>query len=114
MGFFIPEAMAAVSGSADVAAQQPGGLSMMAMPLLFLVIFYFLFWRPQSKRAKEQREMIGGIKKGDEIVTTGGMLCQVTDINDKFLSAVIAEGIVIKLQKGAVNGVLPKGTIKSV
>ena len=60
MSFFISDALAA----GEQVAQQPGGLSMLVMPAIFILIFYFLLWRPQSKRAKEQREMIGALKKG--------------------------------------------------
>ncbi len=111
MSFFISDALAVAPQGVG---QPQGGLSMLVMPLLFLVIFYFLLWRPQSKRAKEQRDMIDSIKTGDEIVTTGGILGRVQSIKDKFISVVIAEGIEIKLQRNAVSTVLPKGTIKSV
>lgn len=112
MSLFISDAMAAVSGA--TATEPSSGLSMFAMPLIFLVIFYFLLWRPQSKRSKEQKEMIGGIQRGDEIVTSGGMLCKVSEVSEKYLSVTIAEGIIIKLQKAAVSTVLPKGTIKAI
>lgn len=110
MSFLISDAMAA----ADVSTQQAGGLSMLLMPAIFILIFYFLLWRPQSKRAKEQREMIDNIKKGDEIVTSGGLLGKVVGLHDKFLDLNIAEGIEIKVQRNAVSAVLPKGTIKSL
>lgn len=110
MSLFISDALAATP---DAAAQQPGGLSMLIMPLVFLLIFYFMLWRPQSKRAKEQREMVDGIQKGDEIVTSGGLLGKVCDVSEKFLSVEITEQTVVKLQRSAVSAVLPKGTLKS-
>lgn len=114
MGLFISDAMAQASGMAPQAGQQASGFSMLVMPLIFIVIFYFLLWRPQSKRAKEQREMISSIKKGDEIVTTGGMLGKVQDVKESYLDVLIADGIAIKLQKAAVNTILPKGTMKTI
>jgi preprotein translocase subunit YajC len=109
MSFLISDAMAA---SAD-AAQQPGGLSMLVMPAVFILIFYFLLWRPQAKRAKEQRQLIESIKKGDEIVTSGGILGRVNKVSDKFLTVSVSEEVEIKIQRSAVSTVLPKGTLKS-
>ncbi len=111
MSLFISDAVAA---TADASQSQTGGLSMLVMPLIFLFIFYFMLWRPQSKRAKEQRELVDGIQKGDEIVTTGGMLGKVSEISDKFLTVTIAPNTTINMQRNAVSTVLPKGTIKTI
>ena len=100
--------------AADGAAQATGGPTALLMPLVFLAIFYFLLWRPQSKRAKEQREMVSGIQKGDEVVTSGGLLGRVTEAGEKYLGLHIAENVTIRIQRSAVNTVLPKGTIKSI
>lgn len=110
MSFFISDAMAA---TAPAAQQQPGGFSMLIMPVAFLLIFYFMLWRPQSKRAKEQREMLDGLHKGDEVLTSGGILGKVTEVGEKFLTVSIASEVSIKIQRNAVSSVLPKGTIKS-
>lgn len=110
MSLFLSDAVAATSSSA---AQQQSGLSMLIMPLAFLLIFYFMLWRPQSKRAKEQREMLDSLRKGDEIITSGGVLGKVSEVGEKFLTISIAENVEIKLQRSAINSVLPKGTIKS-
>jgi preprotein translocase subunit YajC len=82
------------------------------LPGLLLVVFYFLLIRPQSKKAKEQREMLSKIAAGDEIATTGGILGKVTEVGDQFLSVEIAAGVNVKLQKFQVAQVLPKGTVK--
>ena len=111
MSLFISDAVAATG---DAAQGSAGGLSMLVMPLIFLFIFYFMLWRPQSKRAKEQRELVDGLQKGDEIVTTGGMLAKVSEISDKFLTVTIAPETTIKMQRNAVSTVLPKGTIKTI
>jgi preprotein translocase subunit YajC len=109
MDFFINSAYAQAAGA------QPGGFSLIGMaPIaVMVVVFYFLLIRPQSKRAKEQREMLAKIAAGDEIATTGGILGKVTDVGDQFLSVEIAPGVTVKLQKFQVALVLPKGTVKS-
>ena len=86
--------------------------------LLFIggmfVLFYFILWRPQSKRAKEHRELIGSISKGDEVMTSGGILGKVTVVNDDYLSVEVADGVELKLQKSSVAAALPKGTIGGI
>jgi preprotein translocase subunit YajC len=102
--------------SANAQATGAGGASMLQtllLPALLLVVFYFLLIRPQSKRAKEQREMLSKVAVGDEIATTGGILGKVTEVGEQFLSVEIAAGVNIKLQKFQVAQVLPKGTVKS-
>lgn len=111
MGFFITDALAATDAVAPQAAN--GTVSMMMMVGL-IVVFYFLLWRPQSKRAKEHRELVGGLQKGDEIVSSGGILGRIKRVEEKFIEMTIAEGVDIKIQRSAVSTVLPKGTVKSI
>jgi preprotein translocase subunit YajC len=109
MDFLINSAHAQAAGGS-------GGQSMMSallLPVLLLVVFYFLLIRPQSKRAKEQREMLTKIVAGDEVATTGGILGKVVEVGDQFLTVEIASGVNIKLQKFQVAQLLPKGTVKS-
>ncbi|MCY0963610.1 preprotein translocase subunit YajC [Parathalassolituus penaei] len=80
----------------------------------FLAIFYFLLWRPQSKRQKEHKELIGALAKGDEVVTAGGMLGKVIKVTDDFVVIEVGNGIQMPIQKVAVAMALPKGTIKDV
>jgi preprotein translocase subunit YajC len=110
MDFLINSAYAQAAGGAPA-----GGFSLIGMaPVLVMVVaFYFLLIRPQSKRAKEQRDMLSKIAAGDEIATTGGILGKVTEVSDQFLSVEIASGVTIKLQKFQVAQLLPKGTVKS-
>jgi preprotein translocase subunit YajC len=110
MDFLINSANAQAAGGA---AGGPSMLNSLLLPALLLVVFYFLLIRPQSKRAKEQREMLSKVAVGDEIATTGGILGKVTEVGDQFLSVEIADGVNIKLQKFQVAQVLPKGTVKS-
>ena len=110
MDFLINSAYAQAAGAP---AAGPNMLTTFGFPLLLLVVFYFLLIRPQSKRAKEQREMLSKIAAGDEITTTGGILGKVTEVGEQFLSVEIASGVTIKLQKFQVAQVLPKGTVKN-
>jgi preprotein translocase subunit YajC len=94
-------------------AQQPSLLSGLAFPLIMIAVLFFLVFRPQMKRAKEHRTMVAALAKGDEVVTSGGILGRIDDLGDAFLTLEIADGVRIKLQKHAISAVLPKGTIKS-
>lgn len=84
------------------------------LPLIILFgIFYFMLIRPQMKRAKEQRAMIAALAKGDEVLTNGGLLGRVEEINEQFVVLEVANGVSVKMQKQAISAVLPKGTLKS-
>ncbi|MBE8189354.1 MAG: preprotein translocase subunit YajC [Candidatus Thioglobus sp.] len=84
------------------------------IPLIILfVIFYFLLIRPQQKRAKEHKTLLAELKKGDEIVTNGGMVGQVKAVDESFASVEIAAGVVVKVQKQGINQKLPKGSAKA-
>jgi preprotein translocase subunit YajC len=82
--------------------------------ILMFVVLYFLMIRPQMKRQKEQKSMMEGLAKGDEVVTAGGMLGKVTKVTDAYVTLEIADGTEILVQKAAVSTLLPKGTIKSL
>ena len=108
--FFIPAAMAADEGGI-------GGLPIgpdLFIILAFGLVFYFIIWRPQSKRAKEHKNLVTSLDKGDEIVTNGGLLGKVTKVEEQFLVIEVAPGVELKLQKHAVTAALPKGTIKKI
>ena len=90
-----------------------GGLSMMIMMIALFGLMYFMMIRPQMKRQKEHRQMVSGLAKGDEVVTNGGIAGRVDDVGDTFITVEIAPNVKIKVQKGAVQQVLPKGTLKS-
>lgn len=94
----------------------PGGnpFSLIFMMVAFAAVFYFLIWRPQSKRAKEHRKLMSGLSKGDEVVTSGGLVGRVAKVTDDFVTITLNEGVEVHLQKVAITSVLPKGTIKSI
>jgi preprotein translocase subunit YajC len=107
--FFISSAMAAEAA--------PGGpvpgLDLFII-VAFAAVFYFIVWRPQSKRTKEHRELVSGLGKGDEVVTNGGLIGKIVKVEDQYLVFEVADNVHLKLQKGAVSAALPKGTIKSI
>ena len=85
------------------------------LPLIvLLVLFYFMLIRPQMKRSKEMREMLGKLAKGDEVITNGGLAGTVREIGENYLTVEIADNVTVKLQKSAVASVLPKGSLKQL
>ncbi len=82
--------------------------------LVMIGIMYFLMIRPQMKRAKQHRSMVEALRKGDEIVTNGGLLGRIRDVGDSFLLVEIASGVDVKVQKTSVANAMPKGTLKTL
>jgi preprotein translocase subunit YajC len=80
----------------------------------FVLIFYFLLWRPQSKRAKEHKNLLGGLEKGSEVVTSGGIVGKITKVSDEFVVLKVGDNVEFPVQKQAIAAALPKGTIKSI
>ena len=80
----------------------------------FVLIFYFLLWRPQSKRRKEHQTLMAGLEKGDEVVTAGGIVGQVNKVEDDFVKIQVADNMELRVQKSAIGATLPKGTLKSL
>ncbi len=106
MDFFISNAYAQAGAPAG------GGILTFLPLILMLVIFYFLMIRPQQKRMKEHTAMIGALKKGDEVVTNGGLGGTITDVGDAYLQMRIADDVEVNIQKQAVAALLPSGTLK--
>src|SRR3990167_7564993 len=99
--------------AASSASGAQGQMSSLIMLAVFFAVFYFLLWRPQSKRAKEQRTLLSGLAKGDEVVTTGGLVGRISKVNENFIILSVADNIELTVQKAAVAATLPKGTLKS-
>ncbi len=111
MSFFITNALADTPAASSGA---PGGsFASILMLLGFVVIFYLLLWRPQAKRAKEHRNLISNLAKGDEVVTSGGIMGKIAQLTDDYVVLEIADNVIIKVQKGSIGNVLPKGTLKA-
>ncbi len=107
MDFFITPALAqaAASGTAST-------LTTLLPLVLIFVVFYFLLIRPQTKRAKEHREMVGKLAAGDEVVTNGGILGRISAVTDSFITLEVAPGVSISVQRHQVAQLMPKGTYK--
>ncbi|MGA8008172.1 MAG: preprotein translocase subunit YajC [Thiomonas sp.] len=91
-----------------------GSTVMSLLPIIVMfVILYFVMLRPQMKKQKEMRAMLAALAKGDEVVTTGGMVGKISKINDNYVNLEIAANTEVQVQRSAVTMVLPKGTIKS-
>lgn len=110
LDFLIPAA------HAQAATAAPAGSSMMStllFPIILIAIMYFLMIRPQMKRQKEHRAMLDKLSRGDEVITNGGIAGTVADIGENFITVEIANGVQVRIQKGAIANVLPKGTLKA-
>lgn len=112
MSFFISNALAETTTSTGTASSG-NSLASILMLLGFVVIFYLMLWRPQAKRAKDQRILISNLTVSDEVLTAGGLVGKIVKINDDFAILEIADGVQIKIQKNSIANVLPKGTLKS-
>jgi len=109
MSFFISDAWAQAP---SVATQGGDPLTTLLLPIGLVVLFYFFLIRPQSKRQKEHKQMVAGLQKGEEVVTTGGLLGKVTSIGENFISMEISKDVFIHVQKNSIQAIMPKGTIK--
>src|SRR5690606_15877423 len=110
LNFFISPAIA------QDGAAPPGPSPMFNFIILggFVVIFYFIIWRPQAKRAKEHKALMESIGKGDEVMTTGGILGKALKVDANYVVVEVADNVQLKMQKSSIAAVLPKGTIKSI
>ena len=84
-------------------------------PELFLiamfVLMYFLLIRPQQKRAKDHKNLLKALKKGDEVVTNGGIIGKISAVDESFAELEIAPGVSVKVQKQGINQKMPKGSV---
>lgn len=112
MSFSLISNAYADTATAGAATAQNSMFSTMAMVAIFLVAFYFLLIRPQSKRNKEHQNLMNNLQKGDEIITSGGIMGKIVKIDENIVTLALNDTTEIKLQKNAVVGVLPKGTVK--
>ena len=109
LDFLIPGAHA----QAAAPAAAPSMMSTLLFPVILIAIMYFLMIRPQMKRQKEHKAMLDKLAKGDEVITSGGIAGTVVGLSDAFITVEVASGVQLRVQKGAIASVLPKGTLKS-
>jgi preprotein translocase subunit YajC len=102
-----------IAQAAPAAGPQGNPLMSLALPILLLVVMFFVMIRPQMKRQKEHRAMLSALAKGDEVVTNGGIAGRVEEIGEAFITVEIAPTVKIQVPTGAVHQVRPKGSLKS-
>ena len=97
-------------------AAQGGGMEMIIMLAVFGLIFYFMIFRPQSKRAKEHKNLMSSLSKGDEVLTSGGLVGKISKVaaDSDFLVLALNDQTLITIKKDYITAVLPKGTIQSL
>ena len=111
MSFFISQAHAAAEG-----APEAGIMQLPIMIAIFAGIFYFMIYRPQARRTKEHKNLMSSMGKGDEVLTSGGIIGRITKISDEndYVQIELNENNVISIKKDFISAVLPKGTLKSI
>jgi len=100
----VAAAMAVITPAHAAASATGSGIASLAPLVLIMVIFYFLLIRPQQKKLKQHRTLIESLKKGDQIITGGGLYGKVTDVKDDILKVDIAEGVRIKVKRDSITG----------
>jgi len=99
---------------AQAAPEQPSVVASFLPLIVIFAIFYFLLIRPQQKKQKEHQEMVDTLEVGAEVVTAGGVIGVIHLISDDWIHLEIAEGTVIKVQRGTIGTLMPKGTYKNL
>ncbi|MBD3345567.1 MAG: preprotein translocase subunit YajC [Chitinivibrionales bacterium] len=99
---------AAVFAQNEAPGRGVGGANMIFMMVIMFGIIYFLMIRPEQKKQKNRQKMIGEMKKGDKVVTIGGVYGTVGNVKENSLMVKIAENTVVEVRKGAVSEVLNK------
>ena len=102
----------AYAQTAAPAAAADSGLGSFIFFIPMIVIFYFVLIRPQQKRAKEQKALMAGLAKGDEVVTVGGVIGRISKLGESYVSIETGGSVELQVQRSAVVQILPKGTMK--
>ena len=100
--------------AAPAVGQQGSLLSVLPMLIIFIAVFYFLLIRPQTKRSKEQRQLLENLAMGDEVLTVGGIIGRITKLRDNYVALSTGKDMEMVFQKNAIASVLPKGTMESM
>ena len=111
MSFLISDAWAQAPSAGAPAGS--GAFSWIFLIGMFAIMYFFLI-RPQQKRAKEHRNMVQALKKGDEIQTMGGLMGKITELGENFMKLEVSDGVVVTVRRSAVEAVMPKGSLKEM
>jgi preprotein translocase subunit YajC len=79
--------------------------------ILVFVVFYFLLIRPQQKKARERQDMIGNLKRNDEVLTTGGLYGKVMELNEKVVTLEIAPKVNVRIDRQHIEGLVSGGKV---
>lgn len=90
-------------GQTQAVQPKPSLIEMMFLPMMLFVVIYFFMIRPQSKQRKAHMDLLQNLKKGDEVVTSGGIIGKIRSVNDVFVSLEIANGVVMKVEKAYIS-----------
>lgn len=93
-------------------AAASGDNSFLYIMIPMFVIMYFVMIRPQQKKAKEQKALIAGVVKGDEVVTMGGIIGRISKLGESTVHIETGSNVELQIQRSAIVQVLPKGTLK--
>jgi preprotein translocase subunit YajC len=106
--FLISEAFAEDAATAAAAVGEPSAMAGFLPLVVMMAAFYFLLIRPQQKKMNEHKKMLSALRKGDTVVTSGGILGSISKVEEDVLHVEIASGVVVKLEKGSVSAVLSR------
>ncbi|MCD6298440.1 MAG: preprotein translocase subunit YajC [Deltaproteobacteria bacterium] len=101
--------LAYAMGGGGTAGGQSGGFGAFVPLILMFAIFYFLLIRPQQKKAKQHRELLSALKKGDRVVSSGGLHGVITGMSDDIVTMEIAPKVRVKVSRASISGVASKG-----
>lgn len=112
MSSFISDAFA--EGVAAAPAAAAPGFEQFIFPIGLILILYFFMIRPQVKRQKEHRALIGGLKKGDEVQSAGGLMGKITEVGDNFVKVEVAPNVELTVRRASIEAVMPKGSLQEL
>lgn len=112
LDLLIPAAHA--QAAAPAAGGAPSLMSTLLFPIILLGVMYFLMIRPQQKRMKEHRALLEKLANGDEVITSSGIAGVIREVGEQFVVVEVADNVRLRVQKGAIGHVLPKGTLKNL
>ena len=96
-------------GGAGAEGGQSAGFGAFVPLIIMFAIFYFLLIRPQQKKTKQHKELLGGLKKGDRVVSSGGLHGMVTGLTEDVVTMEIAPKVRVKVSRGSISGFIAKG-----
>ena len=107
----ISSAFAQAAQTASQTTENPDTWMGLVPFVVLMILMYFMFIRPQQKRAKEHKTMTESLQTGDEVMLAGGIVARIQKLEEQYATVEIAKDVAIQVQRNAVQAQLPKGTI---